>query len=302
MERNEGMETLAAVSDAMADAVEKVGPSVVRVHGRRHGPASGVVYAPGMVLTASHALERDEDIAVGTGDERPLAARLVGRDRTTGVAVLSVEGLEVPAAGFASGEARVGQLALAVGRSARSGALKATLGVVSAVSGSSGGPPRRRRRIERFIQTDAAPYRGLSGGALVDARGEVAGLLAPSPMRGAVLAVPADVVLEAARGIEGRGTAKRGYLGVLSQPVRLPEVQSADQESGLLVVGVEEDSPAGRAAVMVGDILTGLDGKQVERTEDLLDALAGKAGSAVSLEALRGGETVSLEVTVDERG
>src|SRR5919107_4567469 len=127
-------DTLGALSDGMADAVESVAKSVVRVNGRRRRSGSGVVFAQDMVLTASHVLEREEDLSVETSDGRTLAARFVGRDHSTDLAVLSVEGLNVEPAAPAEGDARVGQISLAVGHSHGEGP-RATLGVVSAVGG-----------------------------------------------------------------------------------------------------------------------------------------------------------------------
>src|SRR5919206_3495833 len=112
--KKESPDLLAAVSDGMADAVERVGTAVVRVNGRRRRPASGLVHAPNAVLTASHALEREEDLTVVTADGRTLPARFVGRDPSTDLAALRVEDLSVGAASPAEGAARTGQLALAV--------------------------------------------------------------------------------------------------------------------------------------------------------------------------------------------
>lgn len=296
----ESSELLAALSEGLAGAVEKVGASVVRVNGRRRRPSSGVIYAPDAVLTASHALEREEDVTVSADDGRTLPARLVGRDPSTDLAVLRVEGLDAVAAP-AEGEPRIGELALAVGRSGRGEGPRAALGVVSAV----GGPLRTWRggRLERYIATDATPYPGLSGGVLVSARGGVLGALTTGPMRGAALAVPAGLAWRVAGALEERGSVKRGYLGILSQPVRLPDGLGLAQRGGLLVVGVEDGSPAGRGGVIVGDILATLDGQPVEDTEDLLALLTGeRVGRSVPVQVVRGGEPRTLEVTVGERG
>src|SRR5918998_2381392 len=214
---------LAALSDGMADAVAKVGKSVVRVNGRRRRPASGVVYAQNTVLTASHVLEREEDLSVVTGDGRTLPARFVGRDPSSDLAVLSVGDLGVEAASPAEGEPRIGQLALAVGGPGRGEGPRASLGVVSSV----GGPMRTWRgpRLERYIQTDATPYPGFSGGPLVDARGNVLGIMTTGLARGAALAIPAELAWRVAKSLEERGSVRRGYLGILSQPVRLPDGQ-----------------------------------------------------------------------------
>jgi serine protease DegQ len=299
----ESSDLLAALSDGMADAVEKIGPAVVRVNGRRRRPASGVVYAPDTVLTASHVLEREEDLTVGTGDGRTLPARFVGRDPSTDLAVLKVEGLEVEAAVPAEGTARIGQLALAVGSPGRGEGPRASLGVVSSV----GGPMRtwRGARLERYIQTDATPYPGFSGGPLIDARGRVLGIMTTGLARGAALAIPAEIAWRVARMLEERGSVRRGYLGILSQPVRLPDGQrlGLTQRGGLLVVGVEDGSPAARGGVIIGDILATLDGQSVEDTEDLLALLTEeRVGREAQVQVVRGGELQTLQVTVGERG
>lgn len=159
--------------------------------------------------------------------------------------------------------------------------------------------------MERYIQTDATPYPGLSGGALVDVSGRVMGVVTTGLSRGVALAVPANLAWSTAQTLAEGGSVKRGYLGILSQPVRLPESQRAglEQRGGLLVVGVEEESPAGRGGVMLGDVVASLDGHAVEDTEDLLSLLVGdRVGRGVPVEVLRGGQLATLEVTVGERG
>jgi serine protease DegQ len=298
----ESSDLLAALSDGMADAVENVGAAVVRVNGRRRRPASGVVYAPDMVLTASHVLEREEDLTVETSDGRALPARFVGRDPSSDLALLKVEGLGVEAALPAEGTPRIGQLALAVGSPGRGEGPRATLGVVSSV----GGPMRTWRgpRLERYIQTDATPYPGFSGGPLIDARGRVLGIMTSGLARGAALAIPGEIAWRVARTLEERGSVRRGYLGILSQPVQLPDGQrlGLTQRSGLLVVGVEDGSPAGRGGVIIGDILVTLDGQPVEDTEDLLGLLSDeRVGREAQVQVVRGGELQTLQVTVGER-
>jgi S1-C subfamily serine protease len=299
----ESSELLAALSDGMADAVEKIGASVARVNGRRRRPASGVVYAPNMVLTASHALEREEDLTVGVGDGHTLPAQFVGRDPSTDLAVLRAEGLDVEAARPAEGVARIGQLVLAVGSPGRGEGPRASLGVVSSVGGQM--RTWRGARLERYIQTDATPYPGFSGGPLIDARANVLGIMTTGLARGVALAIPAELAWRVARTLEERGSVKRGYLGILSQPVRLPDTQrlGLTQRGGLLVVGVEEGSPAGQGGLIIGDIVATLDGQPVEDTEDLLALLTGeRVGREVPVQVIRGGELQTLQVKVGERG
>ena len=299
----EHTDTLAALSDGMADAVENIAASVVRVNGRRRRSGSGVVFAQNKVLTASHVLEREEDLSVESADGRTLTARFAGRDHSTDLAVLDVEGLDVEPATRSEGEARVGQISLAVGSHSRGEGPRATLGVVSAV----GGPVRTRRgpRLERYIQTDATPYPGFSGGPLIDVRGNVLGILVSGWGRGAAFAIPAALAWSTAGTLSEGGSVKRGYLGILSQPVRLPDGQrlGLTQRGGLLVVGVEDGSPAGRGGLIVGDILDTLDGQPVEDTDDLLLLLAGdRVGSSVPVRLVRGGELAEIEITIGERG
>jgi serine protease DegQ len=299
----EQTDTLAALSDGMAGAVENAAASVVRVNGRRRRSGSGVVLGQNKVLTASHVLEREEDLSVETADGRTLPARFAGRDHATDLAVLDVDGLDVEPASPAEGDARVGQISLAVGSHSRGEGPRATLGVVSAV----GGPVRTRRgpRLERYIQTDATPYPGFSGGPLIDARGKVLGIMVSGWGRGAAFAIPADIAWRTAGTLSERGSVKRGYLGILSQPVRLPDGErlGLTQRGGLLVVGVEDGSPAGRGGLIVGDILAALDGQPVEDTDDLLVLLAGdRVGRTVPVKLVRGGELTEVEITVGERG
>lgn len=301
--RISGASTLSRLSEGMADAVERIGLSVVQVNGRRRRSASGVVYAPARVLTASHVVEREEDLSVGTGEGRTVEARLIGRDPSNDLAVLEVPELgDGTVAGPAAGGVRVGQISLAVARPSREG-IRASFGVISSV----GGPLRTGRgaRLERYVQTDATPYPGFSGGPLINTEGAVLGITTLGFARGVALAVPAEVAWRAAEMLSERGSIKRGYLGILSQPVRLPAAQRAGLQGsgGLLVVGVEDDSPAGKGGMLLGDILVSLDATSVADTDELQALLTSdRVGREVPVEVIRGGELTTLRVTVGERG
>jgi S1-C subfamily serine protease len=301
--RISGASTLSRLSEGMADAVEKIGLSVVQVNGRRRRSASGVVYAPARVLTASHVVEREEDLSVGTGEGRTVEARLIGRDPSNDLAVLEVPELgDRTVAEPAAGGVRVGQISLAVARPSREG-IRASFGVISSV----GGPLRTGRgaRLERYVQTDATPYPGFSGGPLINTEGAVLGITTLGFARGVALAVPAEVAWRAAEMLSERGSIKRGYLGILSQPVRLPAAQRAGLQGsgGLLVVGVEDDSPAGKGGMLLGDILVSLDATSVADTDELQALLTSdRVGREVPVEVIRGGELTTLRVTVGERG
>lgn len=298
---NVNSNALSALSTGMADAVERVGRSVVLVNARRRQPGSGVVYKQDLVLTAEHVVEREEDISVETADGRTVSAQFVGRDASSDLAVLKAEGLGVPPATSASGEARVGQLALAVGRPASNG-LMASSGIVSAI----GGPIRTGRggMLEKYIRTDATPYPGFSGGPLVDTAGSVLGITTTGLAGGVALAVPSSIAWAIADQLVQHGKIKHGYLGISSQPVYLPEAQRAGrpQETGLLIVRVEPDSPAANADLLLGDVLVGLDGQPVHDVDDLQTLLAGeRVGKAVPVEVIRGGALQTLTVTVGTR-
>ena len=289
--------SLIELSNALADAVETAGKALVVVKGRARQSASGVVYGPGLVLTANHVLERDEDLSITEPGGQSMAAQLVGRDPATDLALLRVEGLALAPAALASGTARTGQIVLAVGRPGPT----ASMGIVSFV----GGPLRTGRglTLEQFIRTDATPYPGFSGGPLTDAAGGVLGITTTA-FGGAALAIPQALAWRVAAGLTEHGTPKQGYIGISSQPVRIPEAQRAGRtdETGLLVVNVEEDSPAHKGGLLLGDVLVSLDGHSAGDTDDLLRLLSGeRVGKAVAVEVIRGGKLEKLEVTVGQR-
>jgi S1-C subfamily serine protease len=217
-------ELLRAFSNQMADAVERVSPSIVLVNGRQRQPGSGVVYAPDLVLTADHVLEREDDLSVQTHDKRTLPAQFVGRDLGTDLAVLRVADLGINAPTFAEEQARVGQLVLAVGRTASEGPM-ASSGVVSAI----GGPLRTGRgaTLERYIRTDATPYPGFSGGPLINVQGQVLGILTTGLVNSLALAIPQGIARNIAETLSKQGYIKRGYLGISSQFIQLPNTQKA---------------------------------------------------------------------------
>ena len=292
---------LRLLSNQMADAVDRVSLSLVLVNGRQRQPASGVVYAKDLILTADHVLEREEDLTIQTHDGRTLAAQFVGRDTSTDLAVLRVTDLGLSVATAATEPARVGQLVLAVGRSSGEGPM-ASAGIVSAI----GGPLRTGRgtTLERYIRTDATPYPGFSGGPLIDVQGGVLGITTTGLVNGIALAVPASIAWVIAETLAQQGYIKRGYLGISSQLVNLPPAQRGGrtQEHGLLIVKVDDDSPAQKGGLMLGDILVGLDGNVVNDSEDLQTVLTNnRVGKTVPVEVIRGNTLHTLQVTVGQR-
>lgn len=294
---------LTALSNDLAAAVDTVGRSVVAVHARRRIPASGVVWQPGVVVATHHTIQRDDDITVGLHDGTMVEATLAGRDPSTDLAVLRLGGTSsAPAAALSADAPRVGQLVLALGRPGAS--VTASLGIVSALGGEwrtwQGGT------IDRFVRLDVAVYDGFSGGPLVDATGRVVGVNTSGLARATALTVPAATVSRVAAQLLSRGHIARGWLGIATQPVRLPTTlqHSLGTEAtiGLVVVNVEPDSPADRGGVLIGDILLAVDDRPVSDPGDVLAALGGdRIGQAIALRVARGGRDERLTVTVGER-
>jgi S1-C subfamily serine protease len=289
---------LVELSDSMAAAAEKAAASTILVDARRRLPASGIAYAPDLVLTAEHVVERDEDIRILLPDGTQSAARLAGRDPGSDLAVLRLEkALLTPAQ--AGMTVRIGQLVLALGRPSEAG-IEASLGVVSAI----GGPVRTPRgSIDKYIRTDTTPYPGFSGGPLVDAEGQVVGVNTSGFGRGVALTIPSDYAWKVADQLARTGSVKRGYLGVRSEEVELPEAaQKAlkrKQTSGLLLVSVEKKSPAEAGKLIVGDILVAVDGQPTPDHDALFDHLTAEAvGKPVPIQVLRGGlpQTFTVEI------
>lgn len=284
-------------SDALAAAVEKAGRSTVTVDARGRLPATGVVWsADGEILTADHVVRRDENINVTLPDGSRFSARLVGRDPSSDLALLKIEaaGLDVPE----WAEVRVGHLVLALGRPDD---LQAAVSNVV----SLGGPVRGAfRHLEAYIQTDVTMFPGFSGGPLVDVSGRVAGVNSSALARGASIAVPVAAARRVADALRQHGRIQRGFLGISTQPVPLPEAIAAQagQPSGLMIIGVEKDSPAEKGGLLQGDVLIGLGGQRMAEVEALQAALGpGTVGQAVAVRVVRGGQIAELSVVVGER-
>ncbi len=294
---------LSTLSDAMADAVEKASPFTILVNARRRFPASGILYQPDLVLTADHVVERDEDITIvpASGDE--ISVTVAGRDPGSDLALLRLKNPLSIDAKPVEAEARIGQFVLALGRPSTEG-IQASLGIVSAISG----PARTWRggMLERYLRTDAIPYPGFSGGPLINANGEILGLNTSGLTRGAALTIPVSVAWKIAENLREHGHVRRGYLGIRSQLVPIPPAQQKalgrEQSHGLLLVNIEENSPAEKSDLIVGDILVAIDGQPVYDPEDLSIRLSGAAiGKPMPMEVLRAGQPVTITVTIGER-
>lgn len=290
------------LSQAMAAAVEKAAAVTLLVDGRERLPASGIGLQADMLLTANHVVEREDEIRVVLPDGSEYAAEIAGRDHGTDIAVLKLPEAVLTAASKAAQPARVGQIALALGRPTKEG-IQASLGIVSAVAGPA--HTGHGRMLENYIRTDAIPYPGFSGGPLINPTGEVLGMNTSGLARGASLAIPIEIAWQVAEALAEHGSIRRGYLGIRSQLVELSAaMQSAlgrDQGTGLLVMGVESGSPAEQGGLQVGDIVVGLRGEPVAEHDQLVARLAGDlVGKAAPIEVLRGGQPAEVSVMVGE--
>lgn len=304
---SEKSNTWLALSNDLAAAIERTGPVVVAVHARPRTPSSGVSWQPGVVVTASHTVKRDEEITLTTADGRTLPAKLAGRDPGTDLAVLRHEATDLAVAETGdAGSLKAGNLVLAVGRREGSGdeSFPAGLGMVS----HAGGPWRTWRggEIDRFLRLDIAIFLGFSGGALVNAEGRALGINTTGLARGAGLIVPASTVNRVTAQLLEKGRVSRGYLGLGMMPIPLPEELrgklNLPAPSGMMVLSVEPDGPAAAAGALIGDILVALDGRPVGGLDDVQAALGGeRVGKSVRVQLVRGGSTVELAITVGER-
>ena len=294
-------EILSNLSNALASVVELAGKSVIRVEGRRRLPASGIVWsADGVIVTAHHVVEQDDNIAIGLADGSTAQARLVGRDPTTDVAVLrtKADGL-TPASWAEMSDVRVGHLVLALGRPGEK--VMATFGIVSALSSDWRTPTGGK--LDYYLQTDVVMYPGFSGGALVDVTGKVLGLNSSALLRGISVTVPATSLRPTVETLLAHGRVRRGYLGVGAQVVRLPAALAAqlNQETGLLLGSVEAGSPAENAGLFMGDTILAVDGQPVRHLDDLMALLSGdRVGKSAPVRIVRGGQVMEIGVVIGE--
>lgn len=295
-------DVLKSLSAAMAGVVDSAGQSVVRVEGRDRMPATGVVWsAGGVIVTAHHVVERDENLQVGLPNGESVPAELVGRDPATDLAVLRVatQGL-TPATWVDAADLRVGHLILALGRPGQT--VQATLGVVSALGGSfrtgAGG------EVDHYVQTDVVMYPGFSGGPLATVDGQIAGINSSALARGVSVTIPAATVKRVVDTILAHGHMPRGYLGVGLQPVRLDAALQSqlDQQTGLMLMSVEAGGPAAQGGLLQGDVIVTVDGHPMRQMDDLQGLLASDyVGKTVPVRFVRAGGLQEIGVVVGQK-
>ena len=267
---------------------------------------SGVIVgAEGFILTNHHVIEAADEIEIALADGRKLPARVVGTDPDTDLAVLKVDGKDLPSITFGqSDNLKVGDVVLAIGNPFGVGQT-VTMGIVSALGRSHLGI----NTFENFIQTDAAINPGNSGGALVDASGNLVGVNSAIYSRsggsmGIGFAIPVSIARQVFDQIIATGSVTRGWIGVEVQDLtpELAESFKLPNTEGTLIAGVLKNGPADRGGIKPGDILVGVEGKPVTDSSSMLNLVAAlQPGKQATLRLLRNGNEVKLKITVGKR-
>lgn len=293
---------------AIPDLVEELQPSVVSIV-VDDGEGSGVIVDEDTIVTNAHVVGDADSVQVVLASGRRIEASVEATDVRTDLAVLSIPDGDLPGARFAEALPRVGELAVALGNPLGF-ENTVTAGIVSGLHRavpSSGQTPA----LIDLIQTDAPISPGNSGGALVNARGEVIGInvaYIPPEARAVSIgfAIPAITVTSVVEQLRASGRVRHAFLGV--QPADLtPQVVERfdidiDVESGVLILSLTEDSPAGEAGIREGDVVVGIDGDEIRIVEDLLSRLRESApGDRVTLEIVRDGDRREIEITLSDR-
>src|SRR5271155_2347128 len=295
---------LANLSNELTEAVAKASASLVAVHARRRIGTSGVVWRKGMILTTNEGIRSEDRIRILFPDGRAGEAKLRGRDPRTDLALLEADTGEIAGVEFIADNAiKVGQIAVAVGRTADTGPI-ASLGVVSGVAGEwrawGGG------NVNPFVRLDISVYPTTSGGAAVDASGNLMGLVSTGLSRTSVLALTRTTIQRVAQQLFDKGYVGRGFLGIAMQPVRIPDDLrknlQIEQTTGIMLLGVEPDGPAAKAGLTIGDVLVSAAGRGLT-DPDVLAGVLGSAniGETIQFRVVRGGASQTLEVKIGER-
>ncbi len=292
------------LSNQLASAVEKAAGVIVAVHARPRIGSSGIIWQKNFILTSSEGVRADEGIRVLFPDGRVADARLQGRDPGTDLALLEADTGDLAPATFASDDSlKVGRLVLAVGRTANTGPI-ASFGIISGVSGEW--QSWRGGRLDPFVRLDVGVYPTSSGGGVVDATGDLVGVVSTGLSRSSVLAVTPKTIDRVAKGLQEKGHVSRPYLGISLQPVTLPrdlkDKFQLTQETGIMILGIEPDGPAAAAGLILGDVLIA-GGAEVLSDPEVLATVLNHAGTGetVVFRLLRAGDVQEASVRVGER-
>jgi S1-C subfamily serine protease len=293
---------LMSLSNELAAASERAASSIVAVQGRRGVGSSGIAWRDNLIVTSSEGIRVEEGIQVMLPDGRVASARLRGRDSGTDLAVLETDATGLHPFDFAAEAAlKVGQLALAVGRTANTGPI-ASFGIVSGVSGEW--KSWRGGKLDPFVRLDIAAYPTLSGGAAVDAAGNLIGLVSTGLSRSSVFAISGATIHRIAGKLTEQGYVSHGFLGIALQPVALPPAikEKFQQDTGIMLLGVEPGGPAAAGGLILGDVLVAAGNHPLAGQEALAEFLERTpAGQTARFQVLRAGAMQDLDVRIGER-
>lgn len=291
------------ISSIYTNAVENASKVTLLINSRKRLPISGVLLSDELVLSVDHGIEKEEDIAVFLGSERRIA-KLIGRDHGLDLAVLKIDS-PLPFSAYPNeDDARVGEPIFAVGRP-EFGHVQASFGIITAIGQSL--RTMRGGILERYYATSATPYPGFSGGPLVNLSGNVVGINTSGLIGGISLAIPFDVARAAGLVLAKHGRLRRGYIGMRSQPVDLPDaVQTSlniKQKTGLLIVGLEDKGAGVEGGLLIGDIVISIQEHPVVDQETLMQVLGKEeiVGRQVPFDIIRGGQRLTLPIVIGER-
>lgn len=300
---NATLSSLTELSSDLARAVADAAPSIVYVDAHPRRDASGIAWDEHHIVTVDHAIEREDDIEILLANGKKAVARLVGRDPSTDIALLRTDATLSPLARAELATLAVGHIVLAVARD-EDGATGASFGIVSSLDG-----PWRTWRggdVDRFIRPDLNVFPSFSGGALVNAEGRLVGMNTWGLSRRSALTLPVSTLERIVGTLASGRRVTRGYLGVATQSVRLPESVRAklgrDQRSGTIVVDVAAGGPADRGGLLIGDVIVALAAQPIEDSDDLQRALGSDTvGKTLTTHVLRAGELREVAIAVGER-
>jgi serine protease Do len=319
-------------SQAFIEVAEKVTPAIVQIGvvserenphkdwfffpfkdmpKEQRGSGSGIIISTdGYIITNNHVVENASKVTVGLSDKRQFDATVVGTDPLTDLAVVKIDANNLPVAFLGNSDnLKVGQWVMAIGNPL-SLSSTVTAGIVSAIGRGQLGLIRDSYGVENFIQTDAAINPGNSGGALVDLSGSVIGINSAIAAGGGGtyigygFAIPVNLAKAVAQDLITHGKVSRGYIGI-----NIGEVDNAiakslgmDAPKGIIIQGIVEDGAASKADLKAGDIILEIDGREVNRPNELQSYVASlTAGTAVNLKIFRDGKTLERKVTLKAR-
>jgi len=294
---------LTAFSSSLSALIETTARSAVAIEARHHMGSSGFLWKDDVIVTAAHAIRRDDEVPVVLPDGSRASAQIAGRDPDTDIAVLRVPGVSGASAPAraAAPLPRTGELVVAVGRHAP-GPLALT-GIVS----TSAGPWKTWRggQLDALLRLDLGAYPRSSGSLVVDTEGRLIGMLTTGLTRTAPVAIPAATIARVAAELLERGSIARGYIGVSLHPVPLPATYARalnrNQRTGVMILAVEPNGPAEKGGILVGDVIVEINTQPVGDTDDIQIALRGSVGKELPVVVFRGGQRTEVRVTVGER-